>query len=106
MANDETGDLVPWDAELSQEGLAYAARLRAELEPQISLVKRLRTALGLTQVEAARILAVTQANVSKIERRDDPTLSVLARMVEARGGKLRLEIETAEGDELRFAIAG
>lgn len=98
--------LATWDPKLSSGAVEHAARLRAEIEPQVSLVKRIRTALGLSQVEVAKILQVTQSNVSKIEGRGDPTLSTLARMVESKGGKLRLEVETADGDELRFVVNG
>jgi len=74
-------------------------RLRAELEPRIALMRELRKALGLTQVEVAKLLGVTQSNVSKIEMRGDPSLSVLARMADARGKRLRLAVETADGRE-------
>lgn len=104
--NNGQDDLVEWQPELSPEAQEYLAELRADVEPKVALVRKVRKALGLSQVEVAEILKVTQSNVSKIEAKDDPTLSALGRMVAARGGKLRIEIETADGDELRFAVAG
>ncbi|HEX8535259.1 MAG TPA: helix-turn-helix transcriptional regulator [Allosphingosinicella sp.] len=94
-----------WTPQWSGEDLEQFERLRAQLAPQISLVRRLRTALGLSQLEVAEALGTTQPNVSKIEKRGDPTLSVLARLVKARRAKLRLTIETEQGEEFTIAIA-
>ena len=61
--------------------------------------------LGLTQTEVAKLLGMTQANVSKIEKRGDPSLSVLARMAEAKGKRLRLAVESEDGEiEKSFAV--
>jgi transcriptional regulator with XRE-family HTH domain len=62
-------------------------------------MRELRKALGLTQVEVAKLLGVTQSNVSKIEVRGDPLFSVLARMADAKGGRLRLAVESPDGEE-------
>lgn len=51
---------------------------------------RLREERGLTQVEVADLLEVTQGNVSRVEHASDLYLSTLARYVEALGGKLEL----------------
>jgi len=68
-------------------------------------MREVRQALGLTQVEVAKLLGVTQSNISKIEVKGDPSLSVLARMAEARGRRFRLSLETAEGkEEASFAL--
>lgn len=50
----------------------------------------LRESRGVTQVEIAEVLGVSQANVSKIERREDLYLSTLRTYVEALGGRLAL----------------
>jgi transcriptional regulator len=94
-----------WTPTLNGEDLEEFERLRAQLATQISLVRRLRTALGLSQLEVAEALGTTQSNVSKIEAKGDPTLSVLAGIVEAKGAKLRLTVETDSGDEFSFAVA-
>ena len=92
-------ELAKWEPELSPEALEHIGRLRAELEPRIALMRELRKALGLTQVEVAALLGVTQSNISKIEMRGDPPLSILARMADARGLRLRLAVESPEGSE-------
>jgi DNA-binding XRE family transcriptional regulator len=99
-------DVARDEPEFSQEVNDYINQRRRELKPQIALVKQLRTALGLSQVEVANILRVTQSNVSKIENKNDPSLSTLAQIVGAKGGKLTLDIETAEGVEIRLEVAG
>ena len=51
---------------------------------------RLREERGLTQVEVADILEVTQGNISRLEHASDLYLSTLSRYVEALGGHLEL----------------
>ncbi|HVC35417.1 MAG TPA: XRE family transcriptional regulator [Chloroflexota bacterium] len=45
---------------------------------------------AITQQEVARILGVSQANVSRIEREGDIYLSTLRKYVEALGGRLQI----------------
>jgi DNA-binding XRE family transcriptional regulator len=45
----------------------------------------------LTQTEVAEVLGVSQVNVSRIEREDDPYVSTLRRYVEALGGRLEVQ---------------
>lgn len=92
-------ELVKWQPDLSPEARAHIDRLRAEIEPRIALMRELRKVLGLTQVEVAKLLGVTQSNVSKIEVGGDPSLSVLARMADAKGRRLRLALESPDGKE-------
>jgi len=51
---------------------------------------QLREARKMTQVQVAQVLRSSQANVSKLERRDDLYLSTLSEYVEALGGRLEL----------------
>lgn len=51
---------------------------------------RLREARGMTQREVAETLAVSQANISRIEHEDDLYLSTLSGYVAALGGRLEL----------------
>lgn len=51
----------------------------------------LREQRGITQVELADTLDVSQPNVSKLERQADPKLSTLSNYVEALGGHLELK---------------
>ena len=101
----EKSDLAKWEPRLSAEAREHITRLRAEIEPRIALMRQLRKALGLTQVEVAQLLGVTQSNVSKIEVRGDPALSILARMAEAKGKRLKLAVESDQGQvEASFAV--
>lgn len=95
----KNSDFVRWEPEFSPAAIAHMERLREEIEPQIVLMRLIRKTLNLTQRQVAEALGVTQSNVSKIEASGDPTLSVLARMAEAKGKKLRLTLESAEGIE-------
>jgi DNA-binding XRE family transcriptional regulator len=100
MAN--KGDLGPreWHPDWSHSDLEEIERLKAELRQAKPIVRRLRKELGLSQAEAAEILETTQSNVSKIEARPDPTLSVLRRLVESRGGRLALTAVFHDGREI------
>lgn len=51
---------------------------------------QLREARKMTQIQVAQALRSSQANVSKLERRDDLYLSTLSEYVEALGGRLEL----------------
>jgi DNA-binding transcriptional regulator YiaG len=71
------------------------ARERYETERQamrdaLSL-SALREQVGVTQVELASALHVTQGNVSQLERKQDLYLSTLSRYVEALGGRLEMQ---------------
>jgi len=68
---------------------ALRARARAELALEMSLPE-LRKVLGKTQLEVAEAAAMAQAKVSDFERREDHTLSVLRRYIEALGGELEV----------------
>jgi DNA-binding XRE family transcriptional regulator len=50
----------------------------------------LRAERGLTQVQLAERLGMTQENVSRIERAEDTQLSTIRRYIEALGGSLEL----------------
>jgi predicted XRE-type DNA-binding protein len=56
----------------------------------VMTLHRLREERGLTQVEVAAALEVTQGNVSRVERSEDLYLSTLSRYVAALGGRLEL----------------
>jgi transcriptional regulator with XRE-family HTH domain len=67
---------------------AMAASGRA-LRDAIRL-NELRSARGMTQVELAGRLGVSQGSVSELERRDDVYLSTLREYVQALGGELEI----------------
>jgi DNA-binding XRE family transcriptional regulator len=53
-------------------------------------LSELRGEIGVTQVEMAQRVGVSQANISRIEREEDVYLSTLSGYVEALGGELQL----------------
>jgi predicted transcriptional regulator len=57
-------------------------------------LRELREALGLTQVEVARALAVSQNRISRLEHGDieHTQIDTLRRYVEAVGGQLHVEV--------------
>jgi transcriptional regulator with XRE-family HTH domain len=56
----------------------------------------IRRAAGLTQVRLAEILAVGQAQVSKIERQEDMLLSTLTSYLAALGADAKIVVEVGE----------
>jgi transcriptional regulator with XRE-family HTH domain len=65
---------------------AIAAGTRAILRE--NALMRLRRQQHLTQEERAVALGVSQENVSRIERTDEPQIDTIKRFVEALGGEL------------------
>ena len=89
-----------WRPDWSQGDLAEIERLKAELRQAKPVVRRLRKELGLSQAEVAEILETTQSNVSKIEAKTDPPLSVLRRLIESKGGRLHMTAVFKNGKEI------
>jgi DNA-binding transcriptional regulator YiaG len=96
-------ELIDWRPALSSADRAEVEQIKAELRRNPPIVRRLRHELALSQAEAAAVLGTTQSNVSKIEARPDPSLSVLRRLVESRGGKLEVKAIWPDGRELDLA---
>lgn len=97
--HDETFDsLLPAAARI-------VALLRARshtVAPREVLLADLRAMAGMTQEQLAQRLGVQQAAVSRLERRDDITLSSLSRFVTALGAELEINVRTAAGELLRL----
>jgi len=66
-------------------------------------LRELRREAGKTQAEVAEIAEMTQAELSKLERRDDHLISTLRRYVSALGGELEV---VAVFDNKRIALKG
>src|SRR5256885_6740352 len=66
------------------------ARARTQAMAAELTLAELRKAFDVSQEELAEILDVKQANVSKIERREDMRLSTLVTYVRAMGGDLEI----------------
>jgi len=64
----------------------------------------LRKARGVTQVDVAERLGVSQGNVSELERRDDLFLSTLRGYVEALGGRLEVAAVFDKGESHPIAM--
>jgi predicted XRE-type DNA-binding protein len=71
------------------EGRERVETYRRLMDAVITL-HRLREERGLTQVQVAEVLDVTQGNVSRLERSGDLYVSTLSRYVAALGGHLEL----------------
>jgi len=90
-----------------KEKMAPERRARVDAAVRRELIamdlRELRQEAGKTQAEGAEIAEMTQAELSKFERRDDHLLSTLRRYVIALGGQLEV---VAVFDNKRIAIKG
>ena len=79
----------------------------ADIAKRVHTLAAIRKARGLTQQQISAQLDISQAEVSRMERRENLHLDTLVRFIEATGGKLRItaifddnEVEVAIGDLL------
>ena len=87
-------------------------RKYAEITQRVQTLQAIRKARGLTQQQKSAQLRISQAEVSRMERRSNLHLATLARFIEATGGRLRLiavfddyEAEIGIGDLLPAGTA-
>jgi transcriptional regulator with XRE-family HTH domain len=80
-------------ADLSPEERAEVERGAAEILVQNKTVSELRKQLKITQVDLAKALATSQANIAQIEKKKDLMVSTVTRVVEALGGSLQLVVK-------------
>ncbi|MGH8701077.1 MAG: helix-turn-helix domain-containing protein [Burkholderiales bacterium] len=77
-----------------RERMSPKARARAHARADAMIAEmalpELRRALKVSQEDLAKLLEVTQANVSKIESRADLHLSTLVAYIEALGGEVEI----------------
>lgn len=74
------------------------ARAEGATAPAASVaLAKLRRKMGLTQVEMARRIGMSQSDLSKLERRKDVRLSTLDAYAKALGGRLRLLFAAGTG---------
>ena len=69
---------------------AAEARKYDEITKRVQTLRAIRKARGLTQQQMSAQLQISQAEVSRMERRSNLHLATLARFIEATGGKLRI----------------
>lgn len=85
---------------------ATRARLEAgarELAEEMHL-SQLRRARGLTQEAVSALLGVSQAEVSKMERRSELYIGTLKKFIEAMDGELVLAARFADGVEVPIRL--
>ena len=94
-----------WSALEKRMSPERLARVQAKVDEEISAIniRRLREALGETQVEAAAKADMTQPELSRLERASDVRLSTLRRYVQAMGGEIEV-IAVVKGK--RIALHG
>ena len=82
----------PWSAIESKMSPERRARVQAKVDDEIQAInmRRLREELGATQVEAAEKAAMTQPELSRLERGSDFRLSTIRKYVNAMGGDLEI----------------
>lgn len=68
-------------------------------------LSQLRKARGLTQEAMAELLGVSQAEVSKMERRSELYIGTLKKFIEAMNGELVLAARFADGVEVPIKLA-
>lgn len=73
-------------------------RIYTEIASRTQTLAAIRKARGLTQQQISAQLKISQAEVSRFERRGNLHLDTLARFIEATGGKLRITAVFADTD--------
>lgn len=84
---------------MSPESRARANAKAEQLRSEYPLYE-LRRARGLSQDYIAKSLNVSQANVSKIEKRTDMYISTLRSHIRAMGGDLEIRAKFTDGEVL------
>ncbi len=72
--------------------------------PRAVRLAELRQGLGISQADLAARAGVRQANISRIESRDDLKISTLARIVEAMGASLSIRARFPDGMERELDV--
>ena len=65
----------------------------------------LRQLRGLSQTELAERAGVKQANISRIEGRNDVLMSTLAKLADAMGGSLSIHVKFEDGKDCELAVS-
>ena len=93
-------DEVYTDSSLATERIIHLIESGDPTERPLAVrLAELRQSRGLSQAELAGRAGVKQANISRIEGRDDLKVSTLARVVEAMGATLSIRARFPDGTE-------
>ena len=103
-ATDVVDELLA-DPDLAEEGAAIRERMRDADRVHAMTLAMVRHAAGLTQVELAKSLNVSQAAVARTEARGDMLLSTLRAYLEAAGARAVLLVELADGTVAQISLA-
>ena len=91
-------------ASRSEESQQRIQEMATELLLEVR-IQALREELEVSQIELAKALGVSQPAVVAMEQRgSDIKLSTMKRYVEARGGKLRVDVELPTGRHIGFNV--
>lgn len=85
------------------EKLPEQRKIKIQAEAQILLkeyksLQEFRKSLGMTQVELAKEMSISQVTISKLEKRKDMHISTLKKYVEALGGQLEINIKLPKNE--------
>ena len=103
-ATDVVDELLA-DPDLAEESDAIRERMRDADRVHAMTLAMVRHAAGLTQVELAKSLNVSQAAVARTEARGDMLLSTLRAYLEAAGARAVLLVELADGTVAQISLA-
>jgi hypothetical protein len=87
----------PLSAEAQAANAAWVAQQVIDLNLQA-----LRQQLGVTQSELAEASGFAQAEISRIEQREDHMVSTLRRLVRSLGGELEIHARFPDGRDIRL----
>ncbi|MBS3967131.1 MAG: helix-turn-helix transcriptional regulator [Truepera sp.] len=83
--------------EFTPEERAEIARHTQALIAEYELLGALRKRRNLTQQDLAKLMAVRQASISKIEHQRDILVGTLSKYIEALGGELEIRVKFPDG---------
>lgn len=82
---------------MSPEARASATRKAHGMMAEM-LLSEIRSDVGLTQEDVAKILGIKQPSLSKLESQDDMQVSTLRKIVHALGGEMEIIAHMPAGD--------
>jgi DNA-binding transcriptional regulator YiaG len=102
-ATDAVDELLA-DPDLAGEARTVRDRMREADRVHAMTLAMVRHAAGLTQVELAKALNVSQGAVARTEGRGDMLLSTLKAYLEAAGARAVLLVELADGTVAQISL--